>query len=50
MILAVLAILAVFAAIWLFVKVEHIAARIVGFFLTLGGCVYLAYLFLTGRL
>ena len=49
-ILAVLAILAVFVAIWLFIRIEHLVVRVVGFLVTAGGFAFLGYLFLAGRL
>jgi hypothetical protein len=49
-ILAVLAILAVFAAIWLFIKIEHIVARIVGFVVAFAAVLYVASLFIGGRI
>lgn len=49
-ILAVLAILAVFGAIVLFIKIEHIVARIVGFAVAFGAVLYVAHLFISGGL
>ena len=49
-ILAVLALLVVFAAIWLFIKIEHIVARIVGFVVAFAAVLYVAHLFIAGGL
>lgn len=49
-ILVILAIAAVFAAIWLFIKIEHFVVRVVGFLVTLGACLFLVHLFIGGRI
>ena len=49
-ILAIFALLVVFGAIWLVIKIEHAVVRIVGFALALAGCLYVAHLFIGGRL
>jgi hypothetical protein len=47
---AVVALAVVFGAIWLFVKIEHIVARIVGFVVAFAAVLYVASLFIEGRL
>jgi hypothetical protein len=49
-ILAILALLVVFGAIWLVIKIEHVVVRVVGFALALAACLFVAHLFIAGGL